>query len=71
LEGRKRRRIELKPHILSLPASCDDGFADDGSFEVGARDTVDDFGIIGNDAFGDIFSDAVVFNRLPRRLYLR
>jgi len=70
LEGRKGRGIKLKPHVLSLPVSGDDELAKNGSFEVRARDGVDDFGIIGDDAFRYLLADAVFLNGPPRRLYL-
>lgn len=61
LEGRKRRRNELKPHVLALPASCDNSSTDDGSFKFGVKNTVDDFWIIGNDALGYPLPDTVLF----------
>ena len=70
MEGRKRRGIELKPHVLPLPVSSDDELADNGSFEVRARDGVDDFGIIGDNAFRYLLADAVFLDGPPRRLHL-
>lgn len=60
----------MKPHVLSLTVSSDDELAEDGSLEVGGRDTMDHLRIIGDNALCYPLSDAVILNGPPRRLYL-
>jgi len=52
----------LKLHVLNLPVRSDNVFADDEeSFEVGARDNINGFGITNNNELSYLHSDTVLW----------
>lgn len=71
LECRKRGTIELKPHILALAMSSNDGFVEECGFKMGTGDSVDDLGIVCYDWPQYLLSYAMFGYGGPRRLYLR
>jgi len=50
----------VKLHVLNLPVRSGNVFVDDDeSFEVGARDNINGFGITDNNEFGYLHSNTV------------